>query len=95
VLAFSVPGMPSGSFQTELSAWLQHVSSVALHWLSWLPGWVLLTALLGGLGLLACRVLRTATPRAGLPNHVARENKTELSSARDTAEGNPRDQDKR
>jgi cytochrome c biogenesis protein CcdA len=95
VLAFTGPGMPSGSLQTELSAWLQHVSSLALHWLSWLPGWVLLALLLGGLGLLARRVLRTVTPRAGLPNHVARENKTEISSADDTVEGNPRDQDKR
>lgn len=58
LLAFTGPGMPSGGWQTELSAWLQHVSSVALSTLSWIPGWVVVLLLLLGFGLLIRRALR-------------------------------------
>jgi hypothetical protein len=59
ILAFTGPGMPSGGWQTQLSAWLQHLSSVALGALSWIPGWVLLAVLLAGLVVLIRRALRT------------------------------------
>lgn len=62
VLAFTGPGMPSGGWQTALSAWLQHISSAALQTLSWLPGWILLPVLLAGLALLIRRALRTSAP---------------------------------
>ena len=63
VLAFTGAGMPSGGWQTSLSAWLQHVSTSALHALSWIPGWVLLPVLMAGLSLLIRRALRRPTPR--------------------------------
>jgi cytochrome c-type biogenesis protein len=63
VLAFTGPGMPSGGWQTSLSAWLQHIASAALHALSWIPGWVLLPVLLIGLALMIRRALRTEAPR--------------------------------
>ena len=59
VLAVTGPGMPSGGWQTELSAWLQHVSSLALTALSWIPGWALALALLIGFALLIRRAVRT------------------------------------
>jgi cytochrome c-type biogenesis protein len=95
VLAFTGPEMPSGGWQTELSAWLQHVSSVALQSLSWLPGWAVLVVFLGGLGLLLRRALRTATTPASISNRGARENQSEIRSATDTVEGNQRVQDQR
>jgi cytochrome c-type biogenesis protein len=63
VLAFTGAGMPSGGWQTSLSAWLQHVSTSALHALSWIPGWVLLPVLIAGLALLIRRALRRPAPR--------------------------------
>jgi cytochrome c-type biogenesis protein len=63
VLAFTGAGMPSGGWQTSLSAWLLHVSTSALHALSWIPGWVLLPVLMAGLALLIRRALRRPTPR--------------------------------
>ncbi|MGH4016114.1 MAG: cytochrome c biogenesis protein CcdA [Pseudonocardiaceae bacterium] len=68
VLAFTGPGMPSGGWQTELSAWLQHLSSAALTALSWISGWVLAAVLVLGFALLLRRALRTraaSTPPAG------------------------------
>ncbi|HEY3708826.1 MAG TPA: cytochrome c biogenesis CcdA family protein [Amycolatopsis sp.] len=62
VLAFTGPGMPSGGWQTELSAWLQHVSSIAAGTLSWIPGWALLLVLLAGFALLLRRTRRRALP---------------------------------
>ena len=59
VLAFTGPGMPSDGWQTELSAWLQHISSVALGALAWIPGWALLLVLLVGFALLTRRARRT------------------------------------
>lgn len=69
VLAFTGPGMPSGGWQTELSAGLQHVSSLALSTLSWIRGWVLLAGLLLGFVLLLHRARRskTATAAAATP----------------------------
>lgn len=57
VVAFTGPGMPSGGWQTRLSAWLQHASTVTLHALSWLPGWIVLVALILGFGLLIRRAV--------------------------------------
>lgn len=64
VVAFTGPGMSSDGWQTRLSAWLQHASTVILRALSWLPGWLVLVALILGFGLLirrALRARRTAT----------------------------------
>ena len=58
VLAFTGPGMPSGGWQTDLSAWLQHVSSVVLNALPWIPGWVLVLLLALCFALLIRRALR-------------------------------------
>lgn len=58
VLAFTGPGMPSGGWQTELSAWLQHLSSVAVNGLSWIPGWALVLLLVLGFALLIRRASR-------------------------------------
>jgi len=95
VLAFTGPGMPSGGWQTELSAWLQHVASVALQSLSWVPGWAVLAAVLGGLGALLHRALRTTEIPASISNRGARENQSEILSATDTFERNQRDQGQR
>ncbi len=62
VLAFTGPGMPSGGWQTELSAWLQHLSSSALHALGWIPGWVFVVVIAVGFALLIRRALRTPRP---------------------------------
>ncbi|MFI5615458.1 cytochrome c biogenesis CcdA family protein [Amycolatopsis sp. NPDC051903] len=64
VLAFTGPGMPSGGWQTELSAWLQHISSIVLRALSWIPGWVLLAILVAGFALLLRRALNRRKTRA-------------------------------
>jgi hypothetical protein len=92
VLAFTGPGMPSGGWQTELSAWLQHVASVALQFL---PGWAVLAAFLGGLGVLLRRALQTTKIPASISNRGARENPSEILSAADTVERNQRDQGQR
>jgi cytochrome c-type biogenesis protein len=64
ILAFTGPGMPSGGWQTQLSAWLQHVSNVALGALSWIPGWLLLAVLLLSLAALIRRALHTPADNA-------------------------------
>src|SRR5882757_10461679 len=96
VLAFTGPGMPSGGWQTELSAWLQHISSVALIALSWIPGWVLLAVLLVGLALLIRRALRTTTTTpADTSSCCADEDESAIPATADTAEENRREQDQR
>jgi cytochrome c-type biogenesis protein len=98
VLAFTGPGMPSGGWQTELSAWLQHISSVALTTLSWIPGWALLAALLLGVALLLRRALRTSTKsmtRADISSCCADQNESAIPETTDTAEENRREQDQR
>jgi cytochrome c biogenesis protein CcdA len=98
VLAFTGPGMPSGGWQTELSAWLQHVSSVALTALSWIPGWVLLAVLLSGLAVLFRRALCTSTKGltpADTSSCSADENEAAIPATADTAEENRREQDQR
>jgi hypothetical protein len=92
VLAFTGPEMPSGGWQTELSAWLQHISSVASRTLSWFPGWAVLVAFLGGLVLLVRRALRTRAASASISNRGGPANPSEILSATDTVEGNLRDQ---
>jgi cytochrome c biogenesis protein CcdA len=69
VLAFTGPGMPSGGWQTELSAWLQHLSALALTRLSWLPGWALILALLVGFALLYRHASRPHPPRPDPHDH--------------------------
>jgi TRAP-type C4-dicarboxylate transport system permease small subunit len=64
ILAFTGPGMSSGGWQTQLSAWLQHLSSVALDALSWVPGWLLLAVLLLSLAALIRRALHTPAANA-------------------------------
>lgn len=59
VLAFTGPGMSSGGWQTELSAWLQHLSASALSVLAWIPGWILAAVLVVGFALLFRRALRS------------------------------------
>jgi cytochrome c-type biogenesis protein len=61
VLAVTGPGMPSGGWQTELSAWLQHLSARVLAALSWVPGWALAAVLAVGAVLLIRRVVRART----------------------------------
>ncbi|MBB5161729.1 cytochrome c biogenesis CcdA family protein [Mycobacterium sp. AZCC_0083] len=98
VLAFTGPGMPSGGWQTELSAWLQHISSVALTSLSWIPGWVLLAALLVGLAVLIRRALRTSAKRttlAAASSCCADDPESAIPATADTVEENRREQDQR
>jgi cytochrome c-type biogenesis protein len=98
VLAFTGPGMPSGGWQTELSAWLQHASSVLVRALSWIPGWVLLVVVLLGFALLLWRAVRTRSNHA-LPPTVpsgccaAGEVSTGLNA--ETVEENRREQEPR
>jgi cytochrome c-type biogenesis protein len=87
ILAFTGPGMPSGGWQTQLSAWLQHLSSVTLGALSWVPGWVLLAVLLLGLAALMRRALRaSATTPADASTRSAVENESFTAATADTLE---------
>jgi len=70
VLAVAGPGMPSDGWQTALSAWLQHVSSLALAALSWIPGWVLALVLVAAFGLLIRRALRAPSRPKPIPATV-------------------------
>lgn len=56
VLALSGPGMPGGSWQAEMSGWLQHLSASVAHALTWLPGW----AVIGILAALSAAMVRRA-----------------------------------
>ena len=67
VLAFTESAMASSGWQTELSAWLQHVSSVAVDALSWIPGWIFALILAVGFALVIRRALRTRAARAAMP----------------------------
>ena len=91
VLAVTGPGMPSGGWQTEVSAWLQHLSSVVVNALSWLPGWALALAMALGAALLIRRALRPKATHA--ENAVAVE--PDAASIQTTLEENFRDQDHR
>ncbi|MGH3882417.1 MAG: cytochrome c biogenesis CcdA family protein [Pseudonocardiaceae bacterium] len=98
VLAFTGPGMPSGGWQTELSAWLQHVSSLALGALSWIPGWLIAAVLLLGLALLirrAVRTGRTPTEPVESTDSGAGEDETEPEPIRVTVQEDRRDQGQR
>ena len=90
VLAFTGPGMPSGGWQTELSAWLQHLASVTVSALSWLPGWALAVALALGFALLIRRALRTKPS----PAHST-VGEPDAAAIHTTVEENLRDQDHR
>jgi cytochrome c-type biogenesis protein len=93
ILAFTGPGMPSGGWQTQLSAWLQHISSVALGALSWVPGWALLAVLLLGLAVLIRRALHTpAAPPADTSSRCAAENESSTPATADTVEEKTREQ---
>ncbi|SFP05343.1 Cytochrome c biogenesis protein CcdA [Amycolatopsis arida] len=96
VLAFTGPGMPSGGWQTELSAWLQHLSSVTVDALSWIPGWALALILAAGFALLLRRATREKTSRPANPAPCcAGEENPEPTSIPATVEENHREQDQR
>lgn len=63
LLALTGPGMSAGGWQTELSAWLQHLSSTAVNALSWIPGWVIAAVLVLGAALMLRRALRPPRDR--------------------------------
>jgi cytochrome c biogenesis protein CcdA len=87
ILAFTGPGMPSGGWQTQLSAWLQHLSSVALGSLTWVPGWLLLALLLSGLAVLIRRALHAPAARpADTSSRRAAENESVIAATADTLE---------
>jgi cytochrome c-type biogenesis protein len=87
ILAFTGPGMPSGGWQTQLSAWLQHISSVALGALSWVPGWVLLAVLLSSLAVLIRRALHTASAtHSDTSSGCTAENESVTPATADTLE---------
>lgn len=92
VLAVTGPGMPSGDWQTEVSAWLQHLASVTVSALSWLPGWALALALALGIALLTRHALRTKTATT-TENPATSE--PEAASISATFEENPHEQDHR
>ncbi|CAM4340027.1 cytochrome c biogenesis CcdA family protein [Nocardia ninae] len=58
VLAFTGAGMSAGGWQSEVSAWLQHLSARIQDSVSWLPGGVVAALLLAGTALLIRRSLR-------------------------------------
>ena len=87
ILALTGPGMPSGGWQTQLSAWLQHLSSVALGTLTWVPGWLLLGLLLSGLAVLIRRALDAPAARpADTSSRRAAENESVIAATADTLE---------
>lgn len=58
VLAFAGPGMSTDGWQTRVSAWLQHLATLAAQALSWVPGWALAALLVVAAVLLVRRALR-------------------------------------
>lgn len=91
VLAFTGPGMSSGGWQTELSAWLQHLSASALSVLTWIPGWTLTTVLVVGFALLLRRALHSHKTRtATVTDDVTKPTPTSV-----TVEENRREQEQR
>ncbi len=59
VLAFTDAGMSTSGWQTDASAWLQHISARIRDALSWLPGWAIALLLAVGFLLLLRRAIRT------------------------------------
>lgn len=94
VLAFTGPGMPSGGWQTQLSAWLQHISSVALNALSWIPGWAVAAVVLLGFALLIRRARRTRATTSPAP-HPPDWNEEVPVQAPHTVQESRREQDQR
>jgi cytochrome c-type biogenesis protein len=95
VLAFTGPGMPSGGWQTQLSAWLQHLSATLLHTLSWIPGWVLALILVAGFGLLIRRAVRATPAPAALTGTGPETTVTDPDPIPPIVEETPRDQHQR
>jgi len=95
VLAFTGPGMHSGGWQTQLSAWLQHISSVALNALSFIPGWAVAAVVLTGFALLIRRALRTRTSAPPSAPHPDRGNEPVPVAGTDTVQESRREQDQR
>jgi cytochrome c-type biogenesis protein len=95
VLAFTGPGMSSGGWQTELSAWLQHLSASALAALSWIPGWILAAMLVVGFALLLRRVVRTKTTPAASVTPGDCDDAAEPTPTSVTVEENRREQQHR
>ncbi|MEC3982706.1 hypothetical protein [Amycolatopsis sp. H20-H5] len=80
VLALTGPGMPSGGWQTEISAWLRHLSSVVLNNLSWILGWVVVVVLALGFALFVRRAVRVKVPprdRYPIDSQIVEENRRE------------------
>ena len=50
-LAISGQAMVTSGWQVSVTAWLQHLSTVIMNGLSWLPGWVSAVVILGALAL--------------------------------------------
>ncbi|MGW5440735.1 cytochrome c biogenesis CcdA family protein [Nocardia asteroides] len=71
VLAFTGAGMNAGGWQSEVSAWLQHVSTRIQDGVSWLPGWVFAALLLLGLVVLIRRTLRRPASSVAIPENAA------------------------
>lgn len=63
VLAFAGPGMSTDGWQVRVSAWLQHVATVAAGALGWVPGWVFAVVLVAGFAVVLRRGLRTRATR--------------------------------
>ncbi|MCU1686616.1 MAG: Cytochrome c biosis protein CcdA [Amycolatopsis sp.] len=95
ILAFTGPGMPSGGWQTALSAWLQHIASVSLNTLSFIPGWGLLVVLLLVFVLLIRRALRPKTPSTPAASACCADADDTTSTTTDIVEENRREQDQR
>ncbi len=51
------PMAPPGGWQSRLSAWLQHLGTVVVRAVAWLPGWAAAVLLAAAAGLLAWRAL--------------------------------------
>ncbi|CRK55251.1 putative cytochrome c biogenesis protein [Alloactinosynnema sp. L-07] len=96
VLAFTGAGMARGGWQSEVSAWLQHLSSITVHALSWAPGWALALVLVLGLTLLIRRGVRArAAHAAKTTSCTGCDEQPESASIPATVEENHRGQDQR
>ena len=96
VLAFTEAGMAGGGWQSEVSAWLQHLSSITVNALSWTPGWALALALVLGFTLLIRRGVRARASHAAKPTSCAGcDEQPEPASIPATVEEHHREQDQR
>jgi cytochrome c-type biogenesis protein len=80
-LAFSGTAMAPDGWLARLGARLQHHASVAVSWVDWIPGWVILGALIAALAALAARAIRQHLD-ASEPAATADDLVAELSAPR-------------